>query len=763
MRSAIVAAIVVAGAGIADADPALAIHGTIVDRATRAPVAGAIVTIGSELAASGDDGTFAIAVPPGRYVVEVTAPWLEPTRRAIVLGARPLELVIEVVPATHVGGEIVDVVDLAPTAPGTIAVDAKLARTLPGGGDAAKVVQSLPAVARPQTGSAEVVVWGAAPQDTRTFVDGVPVPSLYHVGGYRAAVGNDLLGDIRLTPAAFGVDRGRAIGGVIDIGLADPASVPTVRAQADVLDAAVAGKVALGGGATIAAAVRQSWLDRAVDLVGDPATLAPNAPLPRWSDAQVVARVPLGDRLALTAFALAGRDVIDRALPSPDPATATSERTDRAFVRAAIALRRDRDDGTDRAMLWAGRDRALADDRFGTIPADLHQRAWVAGARASQQTRIGERATLTLGADVDGELAELQRAGSLGVPAREGDIHIFGLPPGDDVAADAWSATTIDAAGHALLDLALGRVVASAGVRVDGWMLGASRSFPRIGAAPGIGVQDLDVTVDPRASVQVRVTDRVIARADAGRYHQARAAADTSAVFGTPTLGLERAWHATAGGQWRVPDLPIALEAAAYWRDLADLVVRDPALAPVYAHALTQAGTGRVTGLEVTARVVGLPLAGGALSGWLSYNRSRSRRYDGLGQPARFFDHDQTDGLIAVVGYERGPWSVGGRVRYATGEPRTGVTGAYFDSRTGRFDPILGPHNGTRLPAYLAADARVERRFALGGGRAALYLEVQNLTNRANAEEIIYNADFSRTGYLTALPILAIAGARYER
>jgi len=47
--------------------------------------------------------------------------------------------------------------------------------------------------------------------------------------------------------------------------------------------------------------------------------------------------------------------------------------------------------------------------------------------------------------------------------------------------------------------------------------------------------------------------------------------------------------------------------------------------------------------------------------------------------------------------------------------------------------------------------------------RGAVYLEVQNLTGRANPEEIIYRADFAQRGYLTGLPLLAIGGVRIER
>src|SRR6185312_1255575 len=253
------------------------LRGTVVDKASHAPVGGATITIGSEIAASGDDGVFTVTLPRGRYTLEVSADWLETVKLPIVLD-RDRDVTIEVTEKAAPTGETIEVVDIAPSAVGDIKVDAKLARSVPGGGDAAKVVQSLPAVARPSAGSTEIVVWGAAPRDTRVFVDGVPVPTLYHLGGYRSAVGNDLIGDIHLAPAAFGVDRGRAIGGVIDIGMADPAKSPHWRVQADVLDGSAEGKTKVGA-LTVAAAVRQSWLDQAVALVEDPHKLAPNAPL----------------------------------------------------------------------------------------------------------------------------------------------------------------------------------------------------------------------------------------------------------------------------------------------------------------------------------------------------------------------------------------------------------------------------------------------------------------------------------------------------
>ncbi len=757
MRRLVTAAIVLAVGSAAHAQAVATLRGHVIDRATREPVAGAVITIGNELAASDDDGAFVIALPRGRYMIEITAPWLVTHRQPVVL-AGDADLVIEVDAAAEAGGERIEVIDIAPTAPGETRVDARTARAVPGGGDAGKVVQSMPAVARPPAGSSEIVVWGAAPRDTRVFVDGVPVPALYHLGGYRSAVGNDLVGDIKLTPAAFGPDRGRAIGGVIDIGIDDPGSdrIPTWRAQIDVLDASLAGKTALGP-ITIAAAVRQSWLDRAIGAVTDPQELAPNAPLPRWTDAQLVARGTLAPRVTMTGWVLGSLDSLERTLASDDPATEVREQIDQRWLRAQVTLRRERDTGFDSGTVWFGRERTGDEYRFGMIPASHSSAAWVGGARGLQQSRMSEHLTLTVGGDLDAERAMLDRTGSLTIPAREGDLHIFGQPPGDDVSADRWTATTLDLAGYTALDVRAGRFTATLGGRFDGWLLDASRLTPRVGTTPGIGAQQILFTGDPRGTIQLRVSDDALLRVDGGRYHQARAASDASAVFGTPTLGLESAWHVTAGGQWR--KAPIAIEAAGYARWLDGLVARDLAVTPPLAEALTQGGTGRVLGAQVTARIVGWR----GLTGWLSYALSRSTRKDAASQVRRLFDHDQTHGLIAVAGWEHGPWTLGGRVRASTGEPRTDVLGAYFDSRSGRFQPIRGAHNGTRLPMFFAADLRGERRFVLASTRAAVYLEVQNLTGRANAEEIIYSADFSTRGYLTSLPLLAIAGLRIER
>ena len=66
------------------------------------------------------------------------------------------------------------------------------------------------------------------------------------------------------------------------------------------------------------------------------------------------------------------------------------------------------------------------------------------------------------------------------------------------------------------------------------------------------------------------------------------------------------------------------------------------------------------------------------------------------------------------------------------------------------------------LPAFYQLDMRLERSWVFRRAKLNVFLDVQNVTNRSNPEEIIYNYDFSRRSYITGFPTLAVLGARLE-
>ena len=194
------------------------------------------------------------------------------------------------------------------------------ARRVPGTqGDTLKVVQNLPGVARSSFGSGELIIWGAAPNETRVNVDGVEIPALYHVGGLRSTINSDLVRSINLSPGSYGADYGRGLGGLVRIDLGPlPKEGTHGYVAADNLDASALLSTALTPRLRLALAGRISYLDRLLPLVTS-ADVGDFVPIPRYDDYQARATLSLrrDEELALTF--LASDDHLRRAIPSDDP------------------------------------------------------------------------------------------------------------------------------------------------------------------------------------------------------------------------------------------------------------------------------------------------------------------------------------------------------------------------------------------------------------------------------------------------------------
>ena len=153
----------------------------------------------------------------------------------------------------------------------------------------------------------------------------------------------------------------------------------------------------------------------------------------------------------------------------------------------------------------------------------------------------------------------------------------------------------------------------------------------------------------------------------------------------------------------------------------------------------------------------------GRFFGWVSYTLMRSERKDHPASDWRLFDYDQTHVLTLLGSYDLGlGFEVGARLRYATGFPRTPVTGAFYDSLTDAYQPKFGAQNSVRIDAFYALDVRVAKRLKVGKTEGEVYLDVQNVTNHANAEEIVYDPTYTQRGNITGLPVLPVVGARWS-
>jgi hypothetical protein len=626
-------------------------------------------------------------------------------------------------------------------------------------GDPVQAVHDLPGMARPTLGSTELVVWGSPGSETRTYVDGVEIPALFHGSALRSTIGADMIRDVTLTPGAYGADYGRGLGGIVRVETRD-LSAPGVpgATTADTLDGSVMRKVALGDRVHIAAAGRYGWIDPLLKAVDSPAIDRFFA-VPRYYDYQGKAQIELRDGEALEAVFLGSRDDLTQSIALDDPSFVRSQTTTTTYERAYLRYRRSFDDGSSVEVVpWFGHDGSALDQSFGPVPADVDASTWRGGLRATHRSRPLPWLAATVGIEIDETHAALRRVGSLEIPSREGDVRVFGQPPGPDVNADAWTATALDVAPHAQIDLGSGPLVVSPGLRADGFLVGASRTTPQASGTPPVGLSHLDVAIEPRIAVRLQAGPRISFSAAAGIYSQPPDPADLSAVFGNPALGLSHADHVTAGERLQLTE-GLSLETVAFAKWMTGLAVRSPASTPALAQALVGDGIGRSYGVQFLLRQ--RPWHG--LSGWIAYTVSRSERRDGPQAAWRLFDEDQPHVFTAVARQAIGPWAIGVRFRAATGLPRTPVEGAVFDALDDQYAPLFGPQNSTRLPAFWQVDARVDREVSLGNwARVCLYLEGLNLTNHANAEEFTYSTAYTQRGVITGLPVLAVIGARAE-
>jgi len=88
-------------------------------------------------------------------------------------------------------------------------IQLKEIRRLPGfGGDAVKVVQALPGVARPFFISGEIIVRGNGFQDNRYYVDGIDVPKIFHFGALRSVYNSNLISSVSLYPGGYSARYG---------------------------------------------------------------------------------------------------------------------------------------------------------------------------------------------------------------------------------------------------------------------------------------------------------------------------------------------------------------------------------------------------------------------------------------------------------------------------------------------------------------------------------------------------------------------------
>ena len=721
------------------------IRGQVVDDVDLRPIAGAQVRIGTDgpSTLTNADGRFGFDGLPvgvvtvrvqalGYSAVLVTDVVLQASRSSFVQVRLPRQ-------AVEVEGVVVDapafrVPDAAPTSLQLLANE-ELRRTPGGLLDVSRTLRSLPGVLGGLDNRNDLLVRGGGPGENAYYLDGIRIPQINHFatqgasGGALGLVNVDFIREVEFYTGAFPVEFGDALSSVLSIDNR-PGTREGIRGDFT-LGATEAG-LTLDGPAGERAnwlfSVRRSYLQFLFKALGLPIR-------PDYWDGQFRVEVEPTPRDRILLVGLGAVDDFDIVPPGPDDsfenqeiAQSVIDNDQRSFTVGASWRRL-----VPGGYVTATASRSASDFTFADVGADGE--AVLTNESLEQSTRLGLRADL---AATDGLRLVL------GTEAERAtlDASLFqrSLPGGSFQGPLAWNeeVATWKLAAFAQTTLSpTPRLSLTAGVRVD-----------------EVSALDDGLALSPRGSARLELGNGVSAQVAAGVFHQSPAllwlsVRDRGAAVNR-SLRQQRNRQVAGGLSWLPnPGLRLSVEGFVKEYDRVPLLAGDPRITVsnlggdygfVGAEPLRDDGTGLARGVELFAQQKLLERV--YLLGAYTLSWSEFAGANGVLRPSAW---DRRHALDLTAGYRLGDaWELGTRVRVLSGLATTPVdleTSAEAYALTGRgvFDwDRLGSQ---RTPTYVGWDVRAERRISFDRWNAVVFLDLQNVINRANILGYAYTED----------------------
>lgn len=724
------------------------------------PLAGAEVIITSEdesvarRAVTNDDGAFEFeALPPGLYDLRLVPPEPDEGEPEHVGTFQQEEIRAGEITSLTYRLEIAsdDNDDDGPTFGATAVIDppprevtrrtvSREALTrIPGTrGDALRAIEILPGVARPPFGSGQLVVRGSAPGDSQVFVEGAPLPAIYHFGGLTSVINSRLLDRIDFVPGNFSARYGRKTGGVVEVDVRDPATDGFHGvAELSVIDVSVLAELPLTENASMALGVRRSMIDVVFDnLFADNADIGITAS-PVYYDYQafVTYRPTPNDRLRFLVYGSNDRFAINISDSlGDDPNIRGDAGLTQRFNHLQLGWQHQF--GADTQLnidVMVG----LQQLQFGLsdlISFDLN--VW----ETSHRIELTHQATrgVRIIAGIDSQLTPF-------------NIAYVGPRP---------SAQDTSGADPDLSDPPLALDIAGVAYRPAFYLESELRPIEDwqiiLGGRVDYDRQIRRFNFDPRLVMSYQIHENVRLKGGMGMYSQPPDFQESGEQIGNPNLDWEHSSHYGLGIDWDiVPGIRVGVEG--FYKRIWDRVVSTPGGTGA---GFSNDGLGRIYGMELAAQV---NPEGRNWFGYLSYTLSRSERQDAPEEPWRLFDFDQTHIFTLTASY-RFPrnWTIGGTLRLVSGNPSTAARGSIANINTLDYSPITPTYNSERNPLFNRLDVRVEKVWTFRHWRLGLFLDIQNVYNQQNQEGLVYNYDFTQQVPINGLPIIPALGIRGE-
>ncbi|HND29363.1 MAG TPA: TonB family protein [Myxococcota bacterium] len=708
----------------------IVLEGQLRENATRKPIPDAVVQVlqnGQPLfnVSTDAEGRYAFrGLSPGKYVLRaygVDHPKDDDVEFEIVPG-EVTSITVWLTRGTYREAGVIGIYEKEKTPEVTRRViTMEEVRRIPGTfGDPVRVIQNLPGVARPPFGGGLLVLRGANPEDSNVYVDGVEVPLVYHLGGYRSVINASLIESVDYLPGTYSARYGRSTGGVIDVRThTQYPEQSKIVWRSDFLDTGVFATGQIGKKVGYSAGIRRSYLDALLGLVlKDTGFYA----APRWFDYQLkLEAIDAGpDKISGFLFGFQD-DLIVRLDASDEPLVGLHYSTHRLVFHWEHPI-------DDKLSVELQPAVGLDGVRFGFGSlVELSLKAWLVELRGNLSYKPSPHLTIRTGLDSEISSNDLAIYAS-SVPVDNDNPLAEDEPL--EVTEGLWQFQPdpfAEVIWRPLQDL--DRLSLVGGLRLS--------TAARTEAPPKLGL-------DPRFGMRFELFKGGTLKAGTGLYHQAP---QGSKLGGD--LFLEQAWSSELGWEQRFTPA-ISADLTGFYRKMDGLGGGD------------DPGIGRAYGMEVMLRHA----PANNFFGWISYTLSRSERNDSPGDPEAWypFDYDQTHILTLVAGYTL-PWDfdLSTRFQYVTGNPYTPYEGGLFLMDSGGYIPLAGiDTNSDRMAPYYALDLRIEKLFTFKHWQLSIFSDLLNAVHGKNPEFTIYNYDYTEKDYVQGLPFFPSFGFQAE-
>jgi TonB family protein len=727
--------------------------GNLVERGTRLPLAGILVTIyrmegetpvGFEATTDAKGAFHFYDLAPGTWKVRIEPSAYYPVRTSeeIVQGQRtqityyvergsynPFDVVVE---AKRERKEVSRTV-----------IESAVIEKMPGAmGDPLAVIQNFAGVARAQAGSGQIMIRGSGPEDTAYFLDGTMIPNIYHFGGFRSVVPTGMIDNLQFYPGNFSPYYSWVTGGIVDV---ETKKVKPKRVggyvDLNLLDGGFYLEIPLGPKASIALAARRSWIDYVINAVLPSDLPVSSLQLPRYYDYQLSASYRPAPAHDFRLFLFGSDDrfeiITKNGGIAGSQAVGNQIQWATTFYRGVATYKYVPNDHFENVVrLSQGRD--IQNIEFFSYIFDYTTD--ITHFRDTARYEWSKRLALSAGLDI--------------LYARVNGI--FNVPGSTQEGQSDSNASS---------QKTLHEEISGANYYIPGFFAEIElRPIKNLLLLPGVRFdywsETSQFTAAPRLTARYDLSNQLTFKGGVGLFYQQPTIEESDKVFGNPNLKDERAIHYSAGVEWK-PLKHIILDATGFYKDMSNMVsttqssLNNDSSAARYDNN----GKGRAYGLELVAKHELTK----KFTGWLAYTLMRSERMDSGTDYWRLFQYDQTH-ILTVVGSYQLPrnWQIGGRFRYVTGDPATPVTTSVFDSSTNSYTPIYSSKYSTRAPAFHQLDIRLDKTWIYNKWIFTAYIDLQNVYNRSNPEQLDFNYNYQKSKYSTGFPIYPILGLRGE-